>query len=115
MTYRRGDVVLAKYFNSDGKTWKPRPALIVEADDIETRLPQKILALISSKTDKRKGATRVLILQNSLLGKDMGIRTDSVIVADNLRTTEDYLIDKKIGHCSDMEAVNTALKKTLGL
>lgn len=115
MTYRRGDVVVAKYFNSDGKTWKPRPALIVEADDTETSLSQKILALISSKIDKRKGATRVPVVLNSLLGKDMGIRTDSVIVADNLRTTEDYLIDKKIGHCSDMEAVNIALRKALGL
>lgn len=114
MTYKRGDVVVARYFHSDGETWKPRPTLVVEADEIQTGLPQKILVQISSKVNKRKGATRVVILKDSPLGKEMGIRTDSVIVTDNLRTVENDLIYKKIGHCSNMEAVNTALKTALG-
>jgi mRNA interferase MazF len=115
MIYRRGDVVVVYFPHSDGETWKPRPALVVEGDDIETGLPQKILAQISSKVDKRKGETRVVVLQNSPIGKEMGLRTDSVVVTDNLRTVEHRLIYKKIGYCSDMEAVNTALKRALGL
>jgi mRNA-degrading endonuclease toxin of MazEF toxin-antitoxin module len=67
----------------------------------------------------RVGETRVALLKESDLGKAMGIRLDSVVVADNLATVEDQIIDKKIdkkiGHCSDMEAVNTALKKALGI
>jgi len=115
MIYRRGDVVVAYYIHSDGETWKARPALVVQADDIETNLPQTLLALISSQVEKRQGETRFTIFKDSQLGKDVGIRLDSVIVADILQTVEDKLIYKKIGHCSDMQAINTALKKSLGL
>ena len=45
----------------------------------------------------------------------MGIRIDSVVVADNLMTIEEQIIDKKVGYCSDIDAINTALKKTLGI
>lgn len=63
----------------------------------------------------RQGETRVTVLKGSILCKTTGIRTDSVVVVDNLTTVEDQIIDKKIGHCPDMEAVNTALKKALGI
>lgn len=115
MTYKRGDVVLVRYPNSDGETWKPRPSLVIQADNIETGLSQKILALISSQIEKRKGETRVIIFKDSKLGQDMGLRLDSVIVTDVLQTVENYLIYKKIGHCSEMEAINISLKKALGI
>jgi mRNA interferase MazF len=114
MTYRRGDVVLVYYPNSDLTTYKKRPALIVQADGVQTGLAQKLVAMITSNL-ARIGETRVTVLQNSDLGKAMGIRTDSVVVTDNLATIENEMIDKKIGHCSDMAAINMALKKTLGI
>lgn len=114
MTYKRGDVVLVYYPNSDLTTYKKRPALIVQADDVKTDLAQKLVAMITSNL-ARVGETRVTVLKDSDLGKAMGIRLDSVVVADNLATVEDQIIDKKIGHCLDMEAVNTALKKALGI
>jgi hypothetical protein len=49
------------------------------------------------------------------LWRQMGLRKDPVVVADNLATVKDYMIDQKIGRCLDIEAVNTALKKALGL
>ncbi|MEP0855553.1 type II toxin-antitoxin system PemK/MazF family toxin [Trichocoleus sp. DQ-U1] len=114
MTYKRGDVILVYYPNSDLITYKKRPVLIVQADDVKTKLTQKLVAMITSNLS-RVGETRVTVLKDSDLGKAMGIRIDSVVVADNLATVEDEIIDKKIGHCSDIEAVNTALKKALGL
>ncbi len=114
MTYKRGDVVLVYYPHSDLMTFKKRPALIVQADDIKTGLPQKLVAMITSNL-ARVGETRVTVLKDSDLGKAMGIRIDSVVVSDNLMTIEDQIIDRKIGHCSDMNDVNTALKKTLGI
>ena len=112
MTYKRGDVVLVRYPHSDLRGWKPRPALIVQSDDIETGLAQKLVAMITSNLS-RKGETRVTVLKSSDLGKAMGIQTDSVIVADNLATVEDQIIYRKVGHCSEMDEINTALRKTL--
>ncbi len=116
MTYKRGDVILVNFPNSDLKTYKKRPALIVQADDVKTDLAQKLVALITSNL-VREGETRVTVFKDSELGKAMGIRMDSVsvIVTDNIATVKDYAIDKKIGHCSDIEAINAALKKALGL
>jgi mRNA interferase MazF len=114
MTYKRGDVILVNFPNSDLKTYKKRPALIVQADDITTDLSQKLVALITSNLI-RQGETRVTVFKGSELGKEMGIRMDSVVVTDNLATVKDYAIDKKIGHCSDIESINVALKKALGL
>lgn len=45
----------------------------------------------------------------------MGLRTDSVVVTDNLATVLDREIDKTIGHCPAMHVVDAALKQTLGL
>jgi len=45
----------------------------------------------------------------------MGLRTDSVVVTDNIATVLEREIDKAIGHCPLMNQVNAALKMTLGL
>lgn len=45
----------------------------------------------------------------------MGLHTDSVIMADNLATILDSEIDRAIGRCPDMKAVDEALRYTLGL
>ena len=114
MTCKRGDVILVRFPNSDLKTFKKRPALVVQADSISTGLPQKIIALITSNTS-RVGITRVHFKYQSQEAKTMGLRTDSVIVADNLATVLDREIDKTIGYCPVMPVVDVALKLTLGL
>ncbi len=45
----------------------------------------------------------------------MGLHTDSVIVTDNLATVLEREIDRTIGRCPDMSAVDAALRHTLGL
>lgn len=114
MPYKRGDVVLVRYPNSDLITYKKRPALVIQADDVETGLPQKLVALITTNLN-RSGETRVYVQKESEQGRQMGLIHDSVIVTDNLATVRSHMIDKAIGQCTSMEPVETALKKVLQL
>ena len=47
-TFRRGDIVLVVFPNSDLKTGKKRPVIIVDSDDLSTGLSQRIVAMVSS-------------------------------------------------------------------
>jgi mRNA interferase MazF len=114
MTFRRGDVVLVCFPDSNLNTYKKRPALIVQADSINTGLSQKIVAMITSNLN-RTGPTRVPVKKNSNLGKQMGILHDSVIVADNIATVLEREIDKVIGNCLDTTALDQALRRVLAL
>lgn len=114
MNFNRGDVVLVRFPNSDLKTYKKRPALVVQADNLNTGLSQKIVALITSNPS-RSGPTRVSVAKNSDLGKQMGILSNSVVVADNLATVLEREIDKVIGKCVETAAVDHALRKVLAL
>jgi mRNA interferase MazF len=48
MSYRRGDVVLVIFPDSNLRTAKRRPALVFQANDLGTGLPQTIVAMITS-------------------------------------------------------------------
>jgi len=45
----------------------------------------------------------------------MGLRTDSVVMTDNLATILEREIDRVIGRCPLMRQVDAALRHTLGL
>jgi mRNA interferase MazF len=111
---KRGDIALVLFPHSDLRTAKPRPALIVQADDLGTDLPQIIVAMITSKTFRAKHPSRVLVKLESPEGKNSGLLTDSVVMTDNLATITDIAIDRVIGTLS-MKAIDKALKHTLGL
>jgi mRNA interferase MazF len=114
MPYRRGDVVLVAFPNSDLRTFKKRPALVVQDETVHTGLRQRVVASITSNM-ARTGTTRITIRQNSNEGQQMGLRTDSVIVIDNLATIPDRAIDKVIGSCPVMGSIEGALKLLFGL
>ena len=114
MMYRRGDVVLSLFPNSDMTRYKKCPVLIVQSDDVERGGDQKIVALITSNL-KRTGVTRVPIDCDSELGRSMGLMMDSVVMTDNLATIKEQAFIKKIGHCSDMSAIDEALSNAFGL
>ncbi len=114
MTYKRGDVILVRFPNSDLKTYKKRPALIVQGDGFSTGINQRIVALITSNP-RRTGPTRVTVKKADPVGKAMGLLTDSIVVTDNLATVLNREIDRVIGKCIAMEKVDQALKQTLGL
>ena len=115
MPYKRGEVVLVLFPNTNLVTAKKRPALVIQADNLGTGLPQVILAMITSNLLRSGHLSRVTILQNSPTGQAAGILTDSLIMTDNLVTVLEKEIDRSIGQLPDMLAVDAALKHTLGL
>lgn len=115
MPYSRGDVVLVLYPDSNLKTAKRRPALVVQADALQTGLPQTIVAMITSNTSRAGHPCRVTIAKSSPEGRQMALHSDSVIMADNLATVLEIEIDRGIGFCPLMRAVDDALRQTLGL
>ena len=45
----------------------------------------------------------------------MGLRTDSVVMTDNLATVLEMEIERVLGHMTDTTPLNGALRHTLGL
>ncbi|MCY2990153.1 MAG: type II toxin-antitoxin system PemK/MazF family toxin [Planctomycetota bacterium] len=115
MTYNRGDVVLVLFPDSNLRTAKRRPAMVVQRDSLQTGLPQTIVAMISSNMARAGHPSRIAVLQASSESHRMGLHTDSVIMTDNLATVLDTEIDRTIGHCQDMRPLDDALRHTLGL
>lgn len=107
MTLARGSVVLVAYPDSDLRTFKQRPALIVQNTQVNTGLSQVVVALITSNL-RRTGATRVAVGRNNVAGKGMRLLVDSVIVCDVLQTVATHAILSVLGNCSVMNEVDTA-------
>ncbi len=112
--FKRGDIVLVLFPNSDLTTAKTRPAIIVQADNLQTGLPQIIVAMITSQMFRAGQPSRVSILRNSPEGQHSGLLVDSVIMTDNLATIATSAIYRLIGSIST-ENVDVALKHTLNL
>lgn len=113
-SFNRGDVVLVIFPHSNLSTAKPRPALIVQADNLDTGLPQVIVAMITSKMFRADHPSRVPLLLSSAEGKQSGLLSNSVVMTDNLATIFHSEIDRTIGTIP-MEKVDAALRHTLGL
>jgi mRNA interferase MazF len=113
-TYKRGDVVLVLFPHSDLKTAKARPALVVQADNLQTGLSQLIVSMITSRVFRADHPSRVMISLSSPAGQQSGLLTDSVVMTDNLATIMESEIDRNIGSLP-MESVDIALRHTLGL
>jgi len=111
---RRGDVVLVLYPNSDLRTAKTRPALVVQADNLQTGLPQLIVAMITSRLSRANHLSRVTVQVGTPIGRRSGLLTDSVVATDNLATILEAAIDRVIG-VLPMTDVDTALRHTLKL
>ena len=115
MKTRRGDVVLVLFPNSDLRTAKRRPALVLQRDNLASGLNQTIVAMISSNLARRGHPSRVFIAASSPEGKAARLRLDSVIMTDNLATVMENEIDSILGHLTDITKVNAALRHTLGI
>jgi mRNA interferase MazF len=115
MPFRRGDVVLVLFPDSNLRTAKRRPALVVQASNLGSGLPQTIIAMITSNQARAGHPSRVVIPLSSEAGRQARILSDSVVMTDNLATVRDSEIDRVIGSLVDMSAVDTALRHTLAL
>ena len=112
--YQRGDVVLVLFPHSNLRTAKTRPALVVQADNLQTGLPQVIVAMITSRLFRAHHPSRVTVLLSTPEGRQSGLLTDSVVMTDNLATIAESEIDRVIGSLP-MTKVDIALRHTLGL
>ena len=115
MKTRRGDVILVLFPNSDLRTAKRRPALVLQRDNLASSLSQAIVAMISSNPARAGHPSRVAIPLASPAGKASGLRLDSWLMTDNLATVLDSEIATVLGQLPDMSATETALKYTLAL
>lgn len=113
-TYQRGDVILVLFPNSDLRTAKRRPALIVQADQLQTGLSQVIVAMISSRISRADHPSRIFVRHASVEGIQSGLLTDSLIMTDNLATIFEAAIDRRIGSLA-MAQIDVALRHTLRL
>jgi len=113
-TPKRGDVVLVLFPNSNLQTAKPRPALVVQADNLNSGIPQIIVAMITSRMFRAGHPSRVPVTLASPEGRQSGLLSDSVVMTDNLATILDSAIGQVIGQIP-MNPVDRALRHTLAL
>jgi mRNA interferase MazF len=95
--YNRGDMVLVLYPNPDLRTAKTRLALIVQADNLQTGLPQVIVAMITSRLFRANHPSHVVLMVSTPAGQHWGFLADSVVMTDNLATVAEVAIDRVIG------------------
>jgi mRNA interferase MazF len=112
MTYSRGSVVLVLFPDSNLRTAKRRPALVVQQDRLQTGLAQTIVAMISSNMARSGHPSRITVRLGSPESRGMGLHTDSVIMTDNLATILDTEIERAIGQCQDLRLLDDALRHT---
>ena len=107
--------MLVLFPNSDLRTAKLRPALVVQADNLNTELPQIVVAMISSKTARANHPSRVLVSRATPEGQRSGLLTDSVVMTDNIATVAVNAVSRVIGKLGGMREVEAALRHTLKL
>jgi mRNA interferase MazF len=115
MNYRRGDVVLVLFPDSNLRTSKRQPALVVQADQLGSDLPQTIVAMITGNMARAGHRSRVIVRVADESAKRSGLLMDSVIMTDNLATVREAEIDRVIGTFTDLSELNAALRTTLHL
>jgi mRNA interferase MazF len=78
MNCRRGDIILVLFPDSNLRTSKRRPALVVQADDLGTDLPQTLVAMITSNMTRAGRQGRVTVRGNRQGSEASGLLMDSV-------------------------------------
>jgi len=115
MLTKRGDVVRVLFPNSNLTTAKRRPALVIQADNLNTGIRQTVIVMITSNLARANHPSRVTVLLNSPEGISAGLRLDSVIMTDNIVTVAETEIGSVLGMLPNMSDVDTALRHTLGV
>ncbi len=112
-TVARGEVYLVRFDPTAGsEIKKTRPAIIIQNDTANRFSPVTIVAAITSKFDDKLYPIEVLISAG-----EAGLKQDSVIVLDQIRTIDKARIVKKIGKVSafTLKRADIALKISVGL
>ncbi len=114
---KRGDVVIADFLFVDGGS-KKRPAVVVQCDNLNGKLANTILAMVTGNTQfVNKEPTQFLIDPATPDGKSSGLNRASAVKCHNLMTVAQANIIHALGHLSDAlkQKLNDSLKAALEL
>ncbi len=113
MNIKRGDIYYADLSPVIGSEQGGlRPVLIVQNDVGNKYSPTVIAAAITSKMGKTKLPTHI-----DVIGNQVGLAKDSVILLEQIRTIDKKRLKEKMGHLDDdtMRNVNDAIGVSFGL
>ena len=114
MIIKRGDMYYADLSPVVGsEQGGVRPVLIIQNDVGNKYSPTVIAAAITSQTNKTKLPTHIELGENT-----QGLKSNSVILTEQIRTIDKSRLKEKIGHIDDMNIItqiNNALGVSFGL
>lgn len=114
MIVKRGDMFYADLSPVVGSEQGGiRPVLIIQNDMGNKYSPTVIAAAITSQTGKNKLPTHIEIDSEA-----SGLKADSVVLAEQIRTIDKSRLKEKIGHIDDdkiISKINNALGVSFGL
>ena len=114
MVIKRGDMFYADLSPVIGSEQGGiRPVLIIQNDLGNKYSPTVIAAAITSQTNKNKLPTHIELGENT-----SGLKTNSVVLTEQIRTIDKSRLKEKIGHIDDtqiMHKLNNALGVSFGL
>lgn len=114
MVVKRGDMFYADLSPVIGsEQGGVRPVLIIQNDRGNKYSPTVIAAAITSQTGKNKLPTHI-----EIDCKNYGLKSDSVVLAEQIRTIDKSRLKEKIGHIDDgkiIEKINSAIGVSFGL
>ncbi len=114
MQIKRGDMFYADLSPVVGSEQGGiRPVLIIQNDLGNKYSPTVIAAAITSQTGKTKLPTHI-----EIDSKLYGLKSNSVVLAEQIRTIDKSRLKEKIGHITDekiIDKVNNALGVSFGL
>lgn len=113
-SFKQGDVVLVLFPNSDLITAKTRPAVVVQADNLQTGLNQVIVAMVTSQMFRGQHSSRLIIMLDTPDGRQSGLISNSVVMADNLATVTLSSVSRVIGSIS-VANLQAILRSTFGI
>ena len=114
MIVKRGDMFYADLSPVIGsEQGGVRPVLIIQNDTGNKYSPTVIAAAITSQIGKNKLPTHIEISSQS-----SGLKSDSVVLTEQIRTIDKSRLKEKIGHIDDsnvINKINSALGVSFGL
>ena len=110
MVVKRGDMFYADLSPVVGSEQGGiRPVLIIQNDLGNKYSPTVIAAAITSQTNKTKLPTHIELGENT-----SGLKSNSVVLAEQIRTIDKSRLKEKIGHIEDSTIINQ-LNNALGV
>ena len=113
-TYKQGDIVLVWFLDSNLLTAKKRPAVVLQANNLQTRLDQLIIGMITTNPMRKGHKSRIFIDVHTETGQRTGLLSDSVIMTDNIATVRLSEIYKRVGTFTELDILKESLKHTFG-